>query len=156
MGVKVTCKLTGEKIEKKDAFCVKLDGKKVNSYFTSEDHYNEFINRIKVKEKQKEYRELCLSKIRIALGLSDFEKIDKMVIIKIEKLSQSYGYASIINVIDLFYKDIIWVLKNKSFKTSTHKNSYIMKIIENNIHIGYERYKEIVKHKVTKKKMLNI
>lgn len=123
--MKVTCHYTKEKIDKKNAFAIKLEKHKNNTYFKSEKIYNTWVE----EERLKEEIPYILNNI---LGRSKYHKIHYIFNKKLSVWLKSYSYTEIHFTLNHFKEDVI--------KYRYKGVPYIAQVIENKLIEGKELF----------------
>jgi len=147
----VTCKATGEKVNKKNAFAIKLWDHKNNTHFKSEEVYNNWV----LENASKENIPILYNKI---LGLGQYHKQSGVFNKKLEKWLVEFSCFEIEfcleHFMDVFKKYrskgqpyLVSVIDNKLyqardiFRLKNNSNSKVIEIIETDVENKINNYK---------------
>lgn len=131
--------LTGDKIEKKDAFVINVNGK--NLFFSNENEYH-YYNKLKESKK-----EVCSNFFNLLDGVIIFD--NKLYVIAkrhINSLMKKYDIVYLNYM--LTHINLDGIGNNINFFSPLAKYNYFYKVIDNKLNVSYQNYlKSKEKHK---------
>ena len=142
---KVTCFICKDKIEQKNSLNYRVEGHKKSKYFCSNDHFNEFLNRLELeKERRLDTDRFNEVDLYIAIEILQYElgQITPPNLKKrIQKLHKNYSYEVIKLCLELLKPELVSIINKKEFTDEQHMVNYIMVVVENNINDAYQIWK---------------
>lgn len=119
---KCKCKICTNELTTDIAFKV-TNEKGVNSYYCSEDEYNQMM-------KEKTSKDKCLATITEIFGV---KMLPPVMVKKVNELRPFYDYVVIEKTFKEYKDKVKWALESKDFNNEFSKAKYIISIIANNI-----------------------
>lgn len=142
---KVTCFICKDKIEQKNSLNYRVEGHKKSKYFCSNDHFNEFLNRLELeKERRLDTDRFNEVDLYIAIEILQYElgQITPPNLKKrIQKLHKNYSYEVIKLCLELLKPELTSIINKKEFTDEQHMVNYIMVVVENHINDAYQIWK---------------
>lgn len=145
MAVKVKCQVTGDKVDKKNAYKYLENGKKVAKYFTNEAVFKLWLKKKEQEGRLEEYRNKCYAELRKLLGVDKYLSLPIHIKTRVKKWSEQVGYNGVLYAIDYVAKSQYTMDK---FNSHNHKINYMVKQVENNLMVGSSTAKAVFAHAV--------
>lgn len=127
----VKCIDTKEKMDRKEAYCLNVNGK--NRYYSSKEGYEKYIN-------NNFYRNKCIDTIRDIMGyVLPQMKLPTLTYKLVEEFKEPIGYDVLYNTLLAQKKAIEWAFYNKDFGSEIARVQYLFAIVQNHYMEEYRK-----------------